>query len=138
MIKQFILIVLFGFYFLNIHTLSAQNAYSLKIIITHLKSNNGKVLLKLLDENDNALTGKILKITENKSVLTIPNLAKGYYSIKYFHDENDNDKMDTNWLGIPIEDYGFSNNATSMFGIPNIKNRLFYLDKNKTITLKIN
>jgi uncharacterized protein (DUF2141 family) len=35
-----------------------------------------------------------------------------------FHDENDNNKMDNNFLGIPIEDYGCSNNAKGFMGPP--------------------
>jgi len=34
------------------------------------------------------------------------------------HDENMNGKLDTNWLGIPKEGYGFSNNARGVAGAP--------------------
>ncbi len=42
----------------------------------------------------------------------------GRYSIKAFHDENNNSKLDTNFLGMPTERYGFSNNARGRFGPP--------------------
>jgi len=35
-----------------------------------------------------------------------------------FHDENGNGKNDRNFLGIPKEPYGFSNNARRKFGPP--------------------
>ena len=33
-----------------------------------------------------------------------------------FHDQNNNDKLDSNFMGIPNEPYGFSNNARGTFG----------------------
>jgi len=45
--------------------------------------------------------------------------------MKYFHDENKNKKLDTNWMGIPREGYCFSNNAKGPFGSPWFKEMLF-------------
>jgi uncharacterized protein (DUF2141 family) len=42
----------------------------------------------------------------------------GDYGITVFHDENKNGKMDKNFLGIPQEPYGFSNNMRVMFRPP--------------------
>ena len=46
------------------------------------------------------------------------NLKLGNYAYRYFHDENDNNEMETNWIGMPDEEFGGSNNATSVFGPP--------------------
>ncbi|MBN1250670.1 MAG: DUF2141 domain-containing protein, partial [Bacteroidales bacterium] len=81
---------------------------------------------------------KSLKIINKQCVFIINNLKSGKYSIIYFHDENENEKLDTNWLGIPREGYGFSNNASSKFGPPPIKDRLFDINKNIKIILTIN
>ena len=48
---------------------------------------------------------------------TIP-FRMGMYGIAVFHDENKNGKMDKNFLGIPQEAYGFSNNMRVTFGPP--------------------
>jgi len=42
----------------------------------------------------------------------------GAYGITVFHDENKNGKMDKNFLGIPQEPYGFSNNMRVVFRPP--------------------
>jgi uncharacterized protein (DUF2141 family) len=42
-----------------------------------------------------------------------------------FHDENSNGKMDTNFMGIPREGVGTSNNAKGHFGPPKIRCRRF-------------
>ena len=45
-------------------------------------------------------------------------LPPGTYALSVFHDENDNGQLDTNFLGIPTEQFGFSNNARSMMFFP--------------------
>jgi uncharacterized protein (DUF2141 family) len=45
-------------------------------------------------------------------------VAPGNYAIQAYHDENDNLTVDRNFLGVPNEDIGFSNNAPMRFGPP--------------------
>ena len=47
------------------------------------------------------------------------------YAIRYFHDENNNDELDTNFIGIPKEGFGFSNDAFGKFGPKKFKEWLF-------------
>ncbi len=42
----------------------------------------------------------------------------GTYAIAAIHDENRNGDLDRNWLGIPTEGYGFSENASAILGAP--------------------
>ena len=44
------------------------------------------------------------------------------------YDENMNGKLDTNWLGIPTEGYGFSNDAKAMLGPPSLSAASFTYD----------
>jgi uncharacterized protein (DUF2141 family) len=46
------------------------------------------------------------------------NFEPGEYALAVIHDENDNEKMDFNFFGIPKEPYGFSNNPGSRFKKP--------------------
>lgn len=48
--------------------------------------------------------------------LVLPGLAAGRYAIKVFHDVNGNGKMDSNPFGMPLEPFGFSNNALPQGG----------------------
>ena len=43
--------------------------------------------------------------------LTVPNVPPGRYAVQAFHDRNGNGKVDRNFLGIPTESVGFSNDA---------------------------
>ncbi|AWH22941.1 DUF2141 domain-containing protein [Stenotrophomonas sp. ZAC14D2_NAIMI4_6] len=45
---------------------------------------------------------------------TFKDLPAGSYAVLLTHDENDNGKLDTNLVGMPVEGYGFSNNPNVM------------------------
>lgn len=45
-------------------------------------------------------------------------LKPGDYAVAVFHDVNGNRRTDTNLIGIPTEDYGFSNNARPTMRAP--------------------
>jgi uncharacterized protein (DUF2141 family) len=61
-------------------------------------------------------------------------VAPGTYAISAFHDQNDNHKLDTNLIGVPVEDYGTSNNARGVFGPPNFDDARFeYKDGTKRL-----
>jgi uncharacterized protein (DUF2141 family) len=49
----------------------------------------------------------------------------GTYGLSAFHDQNENGKLDTNFLGMPIEDYCASNNARGVLGPPSFENAKF-------------
>ena len=99
------------------------------IEITDLRSNNGKLLLQLYDENEEKLEGATENIYNNKCIIIFDNLKPGKYAFRYFHDENNNDDLDSNFIGIPNEGYGFSNNARVFFGSPSFKKQLFEVNK---------
>ena len=68
----------------------------------------------------------------------IDSLDYGEYAIRVFHDENKNGELDTDFLGIPDEDYGYSNDASGFFGPPSWEKAKFYFDKPEmTITINI-
>ncbi len=52
------------------------------------------------------------------STITFKDLPEGEYALAVYHDANSNGKMDSNMMGIPTEDYAFSNNAVGKFGPP--------------------
>ena len=54
-------------------------------------------------------------------------IPPGTYAIGVYVDENENEKLDTNFLGIPKEQFGFSNNAKT-FGIPKFEAASFVVD----------
>ncbi|MDH5564877.1 MAG: DUF2141 domain-containing protein, partial [Nitrospirota bacterium] len=45
----------------------------------------------------------------------------GKYAVVVYHDENDNHKFDRNWIGLPTEGFGVSNNPTLFLAPPNFE-----------------
>ncbi len=121
------LIYIFTFLIFNITTTIGQ--LNLNVVIKNLNSSTGFVVLDLRDENNKHLKGFSEKISNNECTLTIRNLKPGKYSFQYFHDENNNKKLDNYWFKAPKEGYGFSNNAMNKFGFPSFKDTVFELNK---------
>lgn len=119
--------------FFSIISLFAEGQITLKIVIKNLDSNKGSVLLDFRDAKDQQLKGITANISNNQSVITISGLQPGKYSFKYIHDENNNRELDTNWIGVPTEGLGFSNNAKVRFGPPAFEDTVFELNKDNTM-----
>ena len=63
-------------------------------------------------------------------------IPTGTYAIGVYVDENENEKLDTNFLGIPKEQYGFSNNSKA-FGIPKFEAASFLIDTYKKVQIRL-
>jgi uncharacterized protein (DUF2141 family) len=107
-----------------------------KIVITinNCKSDKGKIYIALYNSKENfmkvskSIAKEVINIKAGKATIEFANLPYGTYAFSYYHDENDNKKMDANFLGIPTEGYGFSNNATGTFGPPSFSASSFSLN----------
>lgn len=110
--------------------------FSLTIEINELRNNKGQVHLELSNENEEQITGITKELSSNSCVIVIHNLKPGKYSFKFFHDENNNKELDTNWIGIPKEGFGFSNNPSMTFGPPSFDKTIFELNESIVIVSK--
>jgi len=72
------------------------------------------------------------KIVGSSATLSFTNVPTGTYALAIVHDENSNGDMDTNFMGIPREGYGASNNSLSRFGPPRFANAAFRVEKADT------
>lgn len=105
---------------------------NLKVTVTRLHNNNGVVLVSLFkdgsgypDDAAKAYGKEKAYIVDKTSTIIFKSVPPGTYAVAILHDENNNQKMDKNMLGIPKEGYGFSNNATAAFGPPSYKKASF-------------
>ena len=80
----------------------------------------------------------IIEAVNNKGFEKSIELKKGVYAISLFVDSNENKIIDKNFIGIPIEQYGFSNDASGFLSSPSFKDASFNLvnDLNIKISLK--
>jgi uncharacterized protein (DUF2141 family) len=57
-------------------------------------------------------------VTSKTAACAFGKVANGTYAIALFHDENNDGKLDTNFLGIPPEGVGVANNKVRSLGPP--------------------
>jgi uncharacterized protein (DUF2141 family) len=93
--------------------------------ISGLRNGKGLVVCALFPSADGfpkndakALAHANSPVSNGHAVCEFPGVKEGTYAVSVFHDENSNGKLDTNFLGIPREGVGASNNAKGHFGPP--------------------
>jgi uncharacterized protein (DUF2141 family) len=69
--------------------------------------------------------GTVAAIHGGVALCVFTGVAKGVYGISAFHDRNNNGKLDTNFIGLPVEDYCASRDARSSFGPPSFVDAKF-------------
>jgi uncharacterized protein (DUF2141 family) len=70
--------------------------------------------------------------------ITIEGVPPGTYAVQAYDDENDNHQVDRNFLGIPLEGVGFSNDAPLRLGPPSFDDAAFQLGpEGASITLSL-
>lgn len=112
--------------------------------IVGFHNDRGQVLLSIFNQGDGfpgkeekAYKNQHLKI-EGGAAVTNLELAPGEYAIVAAHDENANGVFDTNFLGIPKEASGVSNDAKSLMGPPKFKDaKLKFASGGRTVEIKI-
>ena len=100
---------------------------TLWVEITSVRSNKGNIALQLLNAQQQVVEQLFIPAQKGSVSHQFNNLPNGNYAIKLYHDENANQKMDFNLLGIPTEGYGFSNNARGVMSAPKFAAQLFVL-----------
>tara|TARA_B100000927_G_scaffold126106_1_gene101759 strand:- start:4798 stop:5247 length:450 start_codon:yes stop_codon:yes gene_type:complete len=108
---------------------------SLEMEINNLKSNNGPLYIRILDENENPVVVGTSLVVNYSSRISFDSIFPGKYAIQFFHDENENQKMDFNLIGIPKEKFGSSNDVKPVLGPPKFEKMLFNLTEDKKIIM---
>ncbi|OQX83966.1 hypothetical protein B6D60_09885 [candidate division KSB1 bacterium 4484_87] len=110
---------------------TTQKVGNLTVIVSGLKNNKGDVKIGLFktkesyDGKKNKFKGAIRRIKNRMTKWEVKKIPFGEYAIKAFHDEDGDDEIDTNFLGMPTESFGFSNNARAFFGPPDFEKAKF-------------
>lgn len=118
-------------------TYGQDNKHELTLVVNNIRNDKGRLAVQLLNEEELQIKGKHIYIKGKAASAVFHNLPQGKYAVRIFHDENQNDKMDFNWIRIPKEGYGFSGKPKNSFRSPDIKELLFQLDSDKKITINM-
>ena len=93
--------------------------------VVGLRNNKGQVFCALYasaegfpKDRQKAIRRDTSSISDKKASCEFSLIEPGTYAVSVFHDENSNGKLDTNFLGIPREGVGASNDARGRMGPP--------------------
>ena len=121
---------------------ASASAATVQVRIDGVTSAKGVVQVAVCDEanyrKDCKLTATVPARTGFVTV-DVPNVPAGTWAVLAYHDENSNKTLDTNFVGMPKEGYGFSNGAASKFGPPSFKDAAITVGEGMvpaTVTLK--
>ena len=79
------------------------------------------------DDNSKPIASADITAVPGETVVTLRAVPAGTYAIQTFQDVNANDKMDTSWLGLPLEPFGFSLDAKPFLSKPSFNDVKFTL-----------
>ena len=104
--------------------LSAQADSTLIVSLLDVPDDQGYVLVALYDDpahwNKPELAKYVRRAPASAGRLDVDfaHLAPGRYAVAALHDRDTSGTMTTGWFGIPMEAYGFGNDARGTFGAP--------------------
>ncbi|WBX70412.1 DUF2141 domain-containing protein [Tenacibaculum retecalamus] len=119
--------------------LTAQNK-EIQVTVVNATSDLGKISYALYTKDN--FRKKPIKVAstiikEGKSTVVFKDVPLGEYAVICFHDKNNNGKMDFKPNGMPLEDYGSSNNVINPYEPPQYEQSKFTVaDKNVSLKIK--
>ena len=144
-LHTYILIIL-NFLFLNLifsqeetskfYISELRGDISLEMEINNLESNKGPLYIRILDENEIPVIVGTSPVINYSAEISFDSIFPGKYAIQFFHDENENQIMDFNLIGIPKEKFGSSNDVKPILGPPKFEKMLFEIYQDKKIVMK--
>ncbi len=120
------------------------SAARIAVTITGLKNSTGGVYVGLYATPSKFLNGTQVDVMKKVRASTAPitvvfdDLRPGTYAVGAYHDENNNDHLDTNFLGLPTEGYALSNGVRAVIAKPTFQQAAFTVDDSgAAVTLQI-
>jgi uncharacterized protein (DUF2141 family) len=115
------------------------------VVIKNLDNKKGRVYIgwytseKDFTDGNNATFKKIVPVQDKQEIaVNFDQVNPGVYAIAVFFDENGNGELDKNFLGIPKEVYGFSNNIIPLTRSATFKEASFIVGASaETIVIKV-
>ena len=118
---------------------SADGDALIEVKVENVRSSKGLITAVLYGDNPEGFLKRGQRLDrirveakEGETLLCLKAPEEGRYSVALYHDENGNKEFDRNFLGIPSEGYGFSNNPGFRFGKPEQEETLFSVNGSTT------
>ncbi len=128
-------------FFITIFSFQLFAQHTLKVEVSGIKKIEGSIEVCLFDSPDNYMKEAVkcfwIDVEKEMMECRFDSLSSVEYAVVIIQDLNGNKDLDTNFMGIPKEPYGFSNNPSTTFGPPSFEGASFSVDGNKTIAIRL-
>jgi uncharacterized protein (DUF2141 family) len=105
--------------------MSSPVAAGIQVVVSGLRNDHGRVGCGIFygpegfpRDRAREFRAMYVLISGGLAVCDFTNVPAGAYAATVLHDENEDGKMDFNWIGMPTKGYGFSNNARATLMAP--------------------
>ena len=114
----------------------------LMVTVENIRSDKGILKICVFDNpgdfmSNAAECAELTDFTKPEHAHTFTLDTGSLVAVVAYHDKNANGKLDRNFLGIPSEPYGFSNNPSTLFGPPSFERASFEVDQVKAIRIRL-
>jgi len=118
----------------------------LEVTMTGFKSEEGQARVALFldarswpDGEEFLFAATVQPIRDGQAVVQFEDVPAGPFAVAVFHDKDLDGELDSDFMGIPSEDYGFSADARDMFGPPSFEEARLELaaGDSKQITIQV-
>jgi len=129
------------FFFLLFSLSSTPPTANLTVVIKNIDKLEGQIHMGLYDNAESYLkTGEeyrvaVFKVTDSEVSYTFKDVPLGVYAISVYHDANEDNECNRNWIGLPTEGYGFSNDIRPSFSAPKFEDAKFTLANDMSISI---
>ena len=122
---------------------AAEGAASLRLEVSTFRNAKGTLNCRLFQDAASFPDGEGSRtvrasISGNQGTCAFDDLPPGTYAVAVVHDENGNGRLDKNFLGLPTEGYGVSNNRTYAASSPRWEESRFTVTPREPLVLKVN
>ena len=112
-------------------------AAELTVTIDGIRNDHGRVYVTLFDapkawlDAEHSLQDLSIEARPGPVAITFHDIQPGRYAAVTFHDENGNNAMDFNFIGLPTEGYAFSNQVRPFLSSPSFERCAFDIGEGK-------
>lgn len=127
----------------GINNKKATDTVTIIVTVEGIRNSSGSIAIALHNEDSDfpeseAFMEQEVSLRSSGDVeITFENVPPGDYAVALMHDENDNGDLDFNEYGMPIEGFGFSNEAMGDQGPPDFDQAAFSAEKDTDITVSL-
>lgn len=120
-------------------------AETLLVTVTGFRGVRGTLYVTVWGDEAHFLTDlrraaarRVLPVSGPEMTVAVEGLSRGVYAVTAFQDENGNGELDRNFIGVPKEPAGVSNDARGMMGPPKFKAAAIVLDRaSRSVPLRL-